>query len=96
MYLCDFHREQAWERWIRDKTHRLSASDAEWLLTQLRACAWAPSATPDERLPVDHHFQQAVTAMQESNLWKTNESVRQWVTNTWLKVSKVCITCELF
>ena len=91
VYLCDFHREQAWERWIRDKNHKLSASDAEWLLCQLRACAWAPSSTPDEQVPVDHHFQQAVAVIQQSNLWKTNESVRQWVTNTWLKVSKVCI-----
>ena len=89
VYLCDFHREQVWERWIRDKNHGLSASDAEWLLSQLRACAWAPSCTPDEQVPVDHHFQQAVAVMQQSNLWKTNESVRQWVTNTWLKVSKV-------
>ena len=29
VYQCDFHREQAWERWIRDKNHRLSASDTE-------------------------------------------------------------------
>ena len=91
VYLCDFHREQAWERWVKDKNHGLNTSDAEWLLSQLRACAWARSATADEGVPSDHHSQQAVVAlrMQRSNLWKNNESVRQWVTNTWLGTSKV-------
>ena len=88
VYLCDFHREQAWERWVREKKHGLSTSDAEWLLSQLRACAWAPSSS-DEHMPVDHQFQQAVTKLKQSNLWKSNENVRQWVTNTWLSVSKV-------
>ena len=34
--ICDFHREQArLGRWVKDKNHRLSTSDAEWLLSQL-------------------------------------------------------------
>ena len=41
VYLCDFHREQAWDRWARDHKHGLSQSEAE-LLTFLCACAWAP------------------------------------------------------
>ena len=56
IYLCDFHREQAWERWTKEK-HGLSADDAEVLLSLLRDCAHAPSPTNTE-LPVDHHFQQ--------------------------------------
>ena len=60
VYLCDFHREQAWERWTRDSKHGLSSVDAEWLLDQVRACAWAPSTTPDENKPLNHHYQQAV------------------------------------
>ena len=27
IYLCDFHREQAWERWVKDKKHGLSSED---------------------------------------------------------------------
>ena len=23
-YLCDFHREQCWERWVKDRKHGLS------------------------------------------------------------------------
>ena len=70
------------------KKHGLSTSDADLLLSQLRACAWAPSSS-DEHMPIDHHFQLAVTTMKQSNLWKSNDNVRQWVTNTWLSVSKV-------
>ncbi len=90
VYLCDFHREQAWERWVKDRKHGLSTSDSEWLLDQLRACAWAPSAAPGEQVPSDHHFRQAVDVLQRSNLWKTNENVRQWLTNTctWLNMSE--------
>ena len=95
VYLCDFHREQAWERWTKDRKHGLSTLEAEWLLNQLRACAWAPSAAPGEGVPADYYFQQAVEALQHSNLWKTNENVRQWVTSTWLSMSKVINTCTI-
>ena len=89
VYLCDFHREQAWERWTKDTKHGLSSTDSEWLLDQLRACAWAPSATADEGLPSDHYYQQAVQALKSSNLWKSNQQVSQWLTTTWLSMPKV-------
>ena len=89
VYLCDFHREQAWERWTRDSKHGLSALDSEFLLDQLRACAWAPSPTPDEQLPSHHHYQQAVEVLKSSNLWKNNKQLREWLTNTWLSMPEV-------
>ena len=48
VYLCDFHREQAWERWVKDHKHGLSQSEAEELLAFLRCCAWAPSLDGDD------------------------------------------------
>ena len=42
VYLCDLHREQAWDRWAKDHKHGLSQSETEELLTPLHACAWAP------------------------------------------------------
>lgn len=89
VYLCDFHREQAWERWTRDSKHGLSSVDAEYLLDQLRACAWAPSATPEETLPLDHHYQQAVSVLKSSNVWKSNPNVSQWLAGTWLSKPEV-------
>ena len=43
VFLCDFHREQAWERWVKDHKHGLSKQEQEELLSLLRACANAPS-----------------------------------------------------
>ena len=35
IYLCDFHREQAWERWVKDNKHGLSSDDGDTLLDLL-------------------------------------------------------------
>ena len=43
VFLCDSHREQAWERWVKDHKHGLSKQDQEKLLSLLRACANAPT-----------------------------------------------------
>jgi hypothetical protein len=91
VYLCDFHREQAWERWVKDSTHGLSSSEKDWLLDQLRACAWAPSADPRDSQHPDHHYQNAVATLKSSNLWKNNRQVSLWLTTTWLSMPKVRI-----
>ena len=82
VYLCDFHREQAWERWVKDRKHQLSAEDGKVLLDLLRTCAWAPSAD-EEDVPYNYYFQKAVETLKESKIWKSNEYVRQWLSNTW-------------
>lgn len=63
----------------------LSSVDAELLLDQLRACAWAPSATPDENQALNHHYQLAVGVLKASNMWTNN----QWLTGTWLTKPEV-------
>ena len=47
VYGCDFHREQAWTRWVQDRKNGLDRSDADCLLDLLRACAWVPPGTDD-------------------------------------------------
>ena len=42
LYFCEFHREQAWERWVKDIKHGLSEIQAATLLDLLRDCANAP------------------------------------------------------
>ena len=34
VYLCEFHREQAWERWAKERRHGLSELDGATLLWQ--------------------------------------------------------------
>ena len=95
VYLCDFHREQAWERWVKASKHGLSNSEADILLDHLRAIAWAPSANPEEfeegnNFSRYHHYDSAVAVLKATNLWNRNSNVRQWLTTTWLNISEVC------
>ena len=66
VYLCDFHQEQSWTRWVKDHKHGLSHSEAESLLTLLHACAWAPPGDGD----VASIYKLAVNDLKESEVWK--------------------------
>ena len=89
VYLCDFHREQAWERWVQDKNHNLDAANRNELLSLLRDCAWAPPAR-SEKVPINHSYEKAVTKLKESCVWKENEAVQNWLSTKWLPLPEVC------
>lgn len=89
VYLCDFHREQAWERWVRDHHHGLSKDDGDTLLQLLRECAHAPAPKPQEKLPQDHYYNLALRNLKSSSIWLNNEMVRTWLSNYWLNISNV-------
>jgi len=44
VHLCDVHREQAWERWVKDRKQGLSPVNGEVLLELLRKCATSSPA----------------------------------------------------
>ena len=79
LYLCDFHQEQAWERWVKDRKHGLNEIQSSELLDLLRDCANSPVNTSIEKEAVDYFFQQACDKLQKSDLWKSNEQVQKWV-----------------
>lgn len=60
-FLCDYHREQAWERWTKDDKHGLTSEQGEQRLHLLRECAHALSADPTSEVPQDASYKQAVT-----------------------------------
>ena len=72
VYLCDFHREQAWDRWAKDHKHGLSQSEAEELLTFLRACAWAP---PTDDADPTSAYKLAVNDLKQSSVWNNHDQV---------------------
>ena len=88
-FLCDFHREQAWERWTKDHKHGLTSVQREELLHLLRECAHAPPADPASALPQDALYKQAVARLQQSQIWKQNKAVQQWLNNYWLNIAEV-------
>jgi len=78
-YICDFHREQCWERWLRKTENGLTGSREE-VLKLLRTVA--KSATEDS-------YQENLSALQESELWLANPKLRNWFEKTWLVEAKV-------
>jgi len=87
VYLCDFHREQSWDRWIKDRKHGLNQSEGEELLTFLRACAWAPPSSGDG---VDS-YELAVKNLQQSSVWTNHLQVREWLNTKWLNIPQVSV-----
>ena len=75
LYLCDFHREQSWERWIKNHQNGVSPDDQESILELLRSCAWAPPPDPTEGLPVDVNYQKAVKNLKENDIWIENSQL---------------------
>ena len=88
VYLCDFHREQAWDRWAKGHKHGLNQFEAEELLTFLRACAWAPPA--DDADPTNA-YKLAVNDLKQSSVWNNHDQVREWLTAKWLTSKLVSI-----
>lgn len=83
LYLCEFHREQAWERWVKDRKHGLSESQASLLLDLLRDCANAPVNTQFKDEPLDHLYKLAHEQLIQSDVYKENKQVQQWLTTMW-------------
>ena len=88
VYLCDFHREQCWERWVKNHKHGLTDNEASELLDLLCDCAWAPPCR-DNGKQQDYHYQQAVERLKASPVWNTHEQVQMWLTTGWLSIPKV-------
>ena len=89
LYLCEFHREQAWERWVKDRKHGLSEIQAATLLDLLRDCANAPVNSTVENEAADYLFKQALERLTASDIWKNNDQVQQWLSTTWLSCPKL-------
>ena len=90
VYLCEFHREQAWERWVKERKHGLSDIQAATLLDLLRDCANAPPNHNCPDKPYDQHYQHAVGQRKAADVWVGNLNVQQWLQNKWLCCPKVC------
>ena len=87
MFLCDFHREQAWTRWVNTSVNGLSKAEAEDLFTLLRKCAWAPSST-NKDCPKDEYVK-AVEDLKTSCVYKDHCNVRSWLESNWLNIPEV-------
>ena len=94
VYLCDFHREQAWTRWVTKKEHQVSHVKDE-VLARLRKIAHAETLKD---------FEDAVEELHKSTIWKRYIKLRNWFNVYWYPHHKVCgkflcsyckCTCEM-
>ena len=83
MLLCDFHREQAWDRWLSSTTNGLRPQK-EQVLDHLRCIAKA------ETVP---EVDQRIMELKKSEIWMSlqGERLRSWMERTWLPSRKVCL-----
>ena len=90
VYLCDFHWEQAWERWTNERKHGLTDKGRDQLLHLLRECANAPSPPVDAHMPHTYYYDKAVETMKSSSVLRSNEQVRSCMVELkWLPISQV-------
>ena len=88
VYICDFHREQCWERWVKDHKHGLTETEDAELLDLLRDCAWAPPSRSTHQ-PEDSLYHLAIDRLKASQVWLQNNHVQTWLNNYWLSIPKV-------
>ena len=81
--LCDFHREQAWERWL-NTTANGCRDVKDVILGLLRAIA------DSENEP---QYQTNLERLFTNNIWldEKNTKLRNWISKTWLPSYKVSI-----
>lgn len=66
VYLCDFHQEQAWERWCRKSENGLGATEKEKVLNLLRSIASAQKGPPNKE---NMEFDAAVEKLRTSAIY---------------------------
>ena len=75
VYICDFHRIQALQRWVRTKKNNLSSAEQEMFLGYMQSIAYSRS---------EDEFNKRVDALRKSHLYKDHANVKSYVENTWL------------
>ena len=79
MYICGFHRIQAWIRWVRSGKSGLDSQQQEILIPLLQRVATANEASAHKT---------AVAKLRNAALYKTNKHVQEYVENVWMSCVK--------
>ena len=80
--LCDFHREQAWLRWINTSRNNVDADDKDQLLAMLRSIAHSQTT---------EKYTAALDFLMRSRIWKSNTALQNWFSHKWLSHCKACM-----
>nr|XP_022298783.1 uncharacterized protein LOC111107733 [Crassostrea virginica] len=77
VYLCSFHREQSWTRWLKQLKHGVGSNQDE-IIELMRRIANANSET---------NYEEAVVKLKENQHWQNNQKLQKWFDKQWLSVS---------
>ena len=78
VYICDFHREQAWQRWVKAGKNGLTVREQKIILELMQAIARARSETS---------YKKAVKSLRKSTLYMGNPKVQKYCEKVWLDCS---------
>ena len=84
IYICEFHREQAWTRWVRKGENGLKAIEQQQLLSCLRNIAQSKNECDLKRCK---------DQLEASDFWKNKANLREYVTTQWLKCERRWVKC---
>ena len=82
IYLCDFHRRQAWARWLRTKDHGVS-DYAEEIVGILQHIALADTF---EKMEI------AIANLRSSSHYLANSKFRHWIETRWIMCKEVAFS----
>ena len=75
VYICDFHRNQAWHRWIRSGKSGLDSNKQNILMAMLQRVATARDVA---------QYDAAVAKLRNSQIYKAHKNVRDYLENVWM------------
>ena len=79
VYICDFHRLQAWQRWIRKAKNGLNTLEQQELLSHLKRVANSRTQAA---------YSTAVTSLRSLPVYVSNENVKRYVEKTWMSCTQ--------
>ena len=78
VYICDFHRIQALQRWAKAKKNNLSPAEQEMFLGLMQHITYAR---------MEEGYKKGVEALRKSRVYKDHANLETYVENTWLSCS---------
>lgn len=79
VYICDFHRIQAWQRWSRTGKNGLTAGQQEAFLAMLQRVAYSRSKK---------QFEEALVTLRNSKVYRNNMKAKDYVEKVWMPCVK--------
>ena len=77
-YICDFHRKQAWNRWVRSSKNNLNYKEQQVLTDLLQRVAYARTMSS---------YNAALVKLRKSSVYKT-KNVQDYVENIWVSCAE--------